>query len=85
MSIVTVGLKEDIAQFVKARAVRTGQNESSALEALIEERFEQRLAELYEMYQQGEISLGYLAEQLGMTTWRVYHLLEERGLRTANV
>ena len=55
------------------------------MSGVIEERFEQRLAELYEKYQQGEISLGYLAEQLGMTIWRVYHLLEERGLRTANV
>jgi len=85
MSLMTAGLKEDIAQFVKARAGRTGQNEIAVLEALVEERFEQRLAELYRMYQQGDISLGYLAEQLGMTTWHAYHLLEERGLRTANV
>jgi predicted nucleic acid-binding protein len=44
-----------------------------------------RLRELYKQYQEGEISLGYLAEQLGVGTWRAYHLLEERGLRTANM
>jgi predicted HTH domain antitoxin len=52
---------------------------------LLERSFEQRLRELYKQYQEGEISLGYLAEQLGVGTWRAYHLLEERGLRTANI
>ena len=85
MSIIAADLKEDVARFVKARADRTGQDEVAVLEALVEQQFEQRLAELYELYQQGEISLGYLAEQLGMTTWRAYHLLDERGLRTANI
>jgi len=48
-------------------------------------RFEQKLQSLYQAYQEGEISLGYLAEKLGMTTWQLYHFLEERGWRTANV
>ncbi|MGA9348958.1 MAG: hypothetical protein WBW48_09150 [Anaerolineae bacterium] len=54
-------------------------------EDLLERGFEQRLKELDKQYQEGEISLGYLAEQLGVGTWRAYHLLEERGLRTANI
>jgi predicted HTH domain antitoxin len=54
-------------------------------ENLFERGFEQRLRELYKQYQEGEISLGYLAEQSGVGTWRAYHLLEERGLRTANI
>jgi predicted HTH domain antitoxin len=54
-------------------------------EDLLERGFEKKLRELYKQYQEGEISLGYLAEQLGVGTWRAYHLLEERGLRTANI
>lgn len=85
MSVVNLELRGDIATFVKTRAVREKVEELVILEDLLERGFEQRLRELYKQYQEGEISLGYLAEQLGVGTWRAYHLLEERGLRTANV
>jgi len=47
--------------------------------------FEEKLTELYEQFQRGECSLGYMAEQLGITTWELYELLEQRGLRTTNL
>jgi len=47
--------------------------------------FEQKLAELYELFQQGECSLGYLAEQLGITSWEAVRLLEARDLHTTNL
>jgi hypothetical protein len=83
--MVNFELKEDIATFVKTRAAKEEVEELVVLEDLLERGFEQRLRELYKQYQEGEISLGYLAEQLGVGTWRAYHLLEERGLRTANI
>ncbi len=52
---------------------------------LVRRGFEQKLAELYEMFRQGECSLGYLAEQLGITSWEAVRLLEARGLRTTNL
>lgn len=52
---------------------------------LMENGFEQKRRDLYRVYQEGEISLGFLAEKLGMTTWQVHHLLEERGWLAANV
>ena len=36
------------------------------------------LRELYARYRRAECSFGYLAEALGMTTWELAHLLEER-------
>jgi hypothetical protein len=39
----------------------------------------QKLMELYEDFTRGECSLGYLAEQLGITTWAAYDLLEKKG------
>ncbi|HID30626.1 MAG TPA: hypothetical protein EYP19_11560 [Desulfobacterales bacterium] len=66
------------------RKVPTGEDDDLT-DKLPERGFEQRLKELYQQYQAGEISLGYLAEQLGVSTWRAYHLLEERGWRTANI
>jgi len=47
--------------------------------------FEQELMELYQQFQQGECSLGYLAEQLGINVWEAVHLLEKRGLRVTNL
>jgi len=47
--------------------------------------FEQKLMELYQQLQQGECSLGYLAEQLGISSWEAVHLLEERGLSVTNL
>lgn len=78
-------LEEDVARFVKTKAARDQTDEAIVLKDLVETGFEQRLRELYQEYQESRISLGYLAEQLGVSTWRAYHLLEERGLRTANV
>ncbi len=52
---------------------------------LVREGFEQRLMELYQEFQRGDSSLGYLAEQLGVTSWEAVHLLEERGLHTSNL
>ena len=80
MAVVNSELREDIATLVKTRAAKEGVDELVILEDLLERGFEQRLRELYKQYQEGEISLGYLAEQLGVGTWRAYHLLEERGL-----
>jgi len=85
MPVVNLELREDIATFVETRAAKEKVEELAILADLLERGFEQKLRELYKQYQEGEISLGYLAEQLGVGTWRAYHLLEERGLRTANI
>ena len=50
-----------------------------AVQELIALGFETRLRELYVRYRRAECSFGYLAEALGMTTWELSHLLEERG------
>lgn len=34
---------------------------------------------------QGEISFGRLAQELGITTWELSHLLEERGWTAHNL
>ena len=47
--------------------------------------FDQKFMELYEDFARGECSLGYLAEQLGITPWEAYELLEKKGLRTSNL
>jgi predicted HTH domain antitoxin len=60
-------------------------SEAEVVPDLIKSGFEQKLKRLYRAYREGEISLSVLAEQLDITIWRAYHLLEERGWRTANI
>ena len=47
--------------------------------------FEMRLQELHKRYVQGDYSFGRLAQEVGMTTWELTHLLEERGWATHNL
>ena len=52
---------------------------------LLARGFEEKLAEIYEQFERSECSFGYMAEQLGITTWDLYAWLERRGLRTTNL
>jgi hypothetical protein len=56
-----------------------------AVQELIALGFETRLRELYARYRRAECSFGYLAEALGMTTWELTHLLEERDWVSHNL
>lgn len=85
MAEITIKLREEVAQYVTARAKLDHLEQSDVVADLVESGFEQKLRDLYWAYQEGEISLGFLAEKVGMTTWQLYHLLDERGWRIANV
>jgi predicted HTH domain antitoxin len=85
MAVVKVDLGEDIAHYVQSSMKRQKLSEAEVVADLVESGFEQKLNRLYRAYQEGEISLSAMAEQLGVTTWRAYHLLEDRGWRTANI
>jgi len=43
------------------------------------------MQERYDKYRRGEISFGRLAQDLGITTWELSHLLEERGWPVYNL
>ncbi|MBM4460117.1 MAG: hypothetical protein FJ011_20540 [Chloroflexi bacterium] len=60
-------------------------NPSPMLVDLVRRGFEQKLTELYVLFRQGECSLGYLAEQMGTTSWEAVRLLEARGWHTTNL
>jgi predicted HTH domain antitoxin len=47
--------------------------------------FEMRLREYYQRYPRGEISFGRMAEELGVTSWELSHLLEEHGWTPHNL
>jgi hypothetical protein len=65
--------------------LKEGKLDAAVRLELLARGFEEKLAELYEQFQRSECSFGYMAEQLGVTTWDLYDLLERRGLRTTNL
>ncbi len=85
MDIVTVELKPGIKQLVERRSQMEDLTPDQAVQELIELGFEVRLKELYERYRRAECSFGYLAQMMGMTTWELTYLLEERGWPTHNL
>jgi hypothetical protein len=85
MAEVIVKLRDDVAQYITVRASQQNMEESEIVLDLIHSGYRQKLYDYYQAYQQGEISLSYFADELGITTWELYHLLEEMGWRTANV
>lgn len=55
------------------------------LKELAAKGLEQRVKELHGRYRRGEISFGRLAEELGLNTWELTHLLDEIGLPATNL
>jgi predicted HTH domain antitoxin len=74
----------DTMNFLSNRLKEWKKDEAMRLE-LLARGFEEKLAELYEEWKQGECSFGYMAEQLGISTWDLYDILARRGLRTTNL
>ena len=74
----------EIRELIESKFGEKRVNESGILLELATKGFEQRLRELYAEFQQGECSLGYLAEQLGLNIWEITDILESRGLKATN-
>jgi predicted HTH domain antitoxin len=85
MDKVSITLKHPIRQFVNHQSHERDIPTQEMVAELIALGFEQHLRERYQRYRQGEISLGRLAQDLGMTTWELSHLLEERNWPVHNL
>ena len=86
MPKVVVPVREEILQAAEHRKA-AGMDDDIAhfLAELINLGFEHRLQQLYQRFEAGEISFGYLARELGLNIRDLYATLEERGLPTSNI
>jgi hypothetical protein len=83
---VVVPVEEKILQAAERRkAAGVDENITQFLAELINLGFEHRLQQLYKQFEAGEISLGYLANELGLGMRDLYAALEQRGLPTSNI
>jgi len=85
MQSVAITLEQPISQFVEHQSRDRDIPEQQTIKELITLGFETLLQERYQRYRRGEISFGRLAQELGITTWELSHLLEERGWPVYNL
>jgi hypothetical protein len=85
MKTMLVELAPPVGRLVERWARSEQISPQQAVQELVTLGFETRLRELYARYRRAECSFGYLAEALGMTTWELTHLLEDRGWVTHNL
>jgi DNA-binding phage protein len=83
---VVVPVKEEILRAAERRKAAEGSEAiAQFLAELIDLGFEHRLQQLYRRFEEGEISLGFLAQELGLGVRDLYAALERRGLPTTNI
>jgi len=81
-----VPVKEEILRAAERRKATEGsEGIAQFLAELIDLGFEYRLQQLYRRFEEGEISLGFLAQELGLGVRDLYAALERRGLPTTNI
>ena len=85
METVSIRLERPIRQFVDRQSQERNVTPQQTVTELVSLGFETLLQTLYDRYRRGEISFGRLAQELGMTTWELSHLLEERGWPAYNL
>ena len=85
MDSITISLKQPINQFVDQQSRERKVSPQEMVMELVILGFETLLQKHYQRYRQGEISFGRLAQELGVTTWELSHLLEEHGWPVYNL
>jgi len=85
MSSVAITLEQPISQFVDRQSQNRNIPPQQTIIELVALGFETLLQEHYRRYRRGEISFGRLAQELGITTWELSHLLEERDWPVYNL
>ena len=83
---VVVPIREEILRAAeRCRAAGMDEEITQFLAELIDLGFEYRLQQLSRQFEVGEISMGYVANELGLSVRDLYAALEQRGFPTSNI
>lgn len=85
MQSVLVTLEKPISQFVDQHSRERQISPQQTVMELVALGFNALLDERYEKFRRGEISFGRFAQDLGITSWELSHLLEDRGRAVYNL
>ena len=82
---ITIDENEPIGQFIIAKAVQSGKRPEEIGREITQESFEAVVHTLHERFMRGEISQGYMADELGIERIDLIYLLDALGLQATNV
>lgn len=85
MESVAIELVTPISQFVEQQSRDRRVTPQDAVVELVSLGFETLFRRQYDRYRRGEMSFGRFAQEMGITTWELSHLLEERGWPAYNL
>ncbi len=85
MPTLEIKIDDVFFKFIKMRASEEKTAEPEFFIKLVEREYQRKLRELYDQDQRGEISLGYLAKEMGLGRREVEDILEKQGLKVSNI
>lgn len=85
MATITIDIDEKLYKFIQNLSLKTDRSETEILRELLGKEFDEKLHLLYRQYQRGEISLGYLAKEMGLGRREAEEFLQELGLKVTNI
>jgi predicted HTH domain antitoxin len=85
MESVVITLDRPISEYVDRQSQSRNVSRQQTIIELVNLGFQTRLREYYQRYRSGEISFGRMAEEMGVTSWELSHLLEEHGWTPHNL
>ena len=85
MQTLKIKINDIFVKFIKMRALEEKTAEPEFFIKLVEREYQRKLRELYDQYQRGGISLGYLAREMGLGRREVEDVLEKQGLKVSNI
>ena len=85
MQTLKIKINDIFVKFIKMRALEEKTAEPEFFIKLVEREYQRKLRELYDEYQRGELSLGYLAKEMGLGRREVEDILEKQGLKVSNI
>jgi hypothetical protein len=82
---ITIQSDDPLAQLIEARAARSGRSRDDVAAEVVREGLYALIRTLHERFMRGEVSQGYMAEQLGIGRADLIHLLDALGLQVTNL
>jgi predicted HTH domain antitoxin len=78
--VVTIKIRDEVAKYVTKSTEKYSRSVDEVVNELLKIGFEKKFKELYKRYRRGEISLGWMAKELGLSLRDTYDYLEKRNL-----
>ena len=85
MPTLKIKINDVFFKFIRMRALEERTAEPEFFIKLVEREYQRNLRELHAEYQRAEISLGYLAREMGLGRREVEDVLEQQGLKVSNI